>query len=77
MASLNAPSNWPTSPGCSGRRHPRGRGGSPIQFLSPLGGAEIDRKSGLDLFDAFGLKEKTLRANPGGHRQVTVSAYTP
>jgi alpha-beta hydrolase superfamily lysophospholipase len=42
----------------------------PIQFLLPWDDEEIDRQSGLDLFDAFGTTEKTLHANPGGHHQV-------
>ncbi|MFF1634545.1 alpha/beta hydrolase [Leifsonia sp. NPDC058248] len=42
----------------------------PIQFLLPWDDAEIDRQSGLELFDAFGSTEKTLHANPGGHHQV-------
>ena len=42
----------------------------PIQFLLPWDDAEIDRGTGLDLFDAFASTEKTLHANPGGHHQV-------
>jgi fermentation-respiration switch protein FrsA (DUF1100 family) len=42
----------------------------PIQFLLPWDDAEIDRRSGLDLFDAFASTEKTLHAHPGGHHQV-------
>jgi alpha-beta hydrolase superfamily lysophospholipase len=42
----------------------------PIEFLLPWDDAEIDRQSGLDLFDAFGSEEKSLHANPGGHHQV-------
>jgi hypothetical protein len=29
-----------------------------------------DRQASLDLFDAFGSKEKTLHANMGGHTGV-------
>lgn len=42
----------------------------PIQFLLPWDDEEIDRQSGLDLFDAFASEEKTLHANPGGHHRV-------
>jgi hypothetical protein len=42
----------------------------PIEYLLPWDDEEIDRQSGLALFDAFASKEKTLRAFPGGHRQV-------
>ncbi|MFD0468139.1 hypothetical protein ACFQ0B_07340 [Nonomuraea thailandensis] len=33
-----------------------------------------DRQAALDLFDAFGSKEKTLLANMGGHTGVPQSA---
>jgi hypothetical protein len=39
-------------------------------ILLPWDDEEIDRQSGLALFDAFASKEKTLHANPGGHHQV-------
>jgi hypothetical protein len=42
----------------------------PIEFLLPWDDEEIDRQSGLALFDAFASKEKTLHANPGRHNQV-------
>ncbi|MEU4295136.1 alpha/beta hydrolase [Kribbella sp. NPDC026596] len=42
----------------------------PIQFLLPWDDDEIDRQSGLDLYDAFASKDKTLHANPGTHHQV-------
>ncbi|MFG1794732.1 alpha/beta hydrolase [Nocardia sp. NPDC049149] len=42
----------------------------PIEFLLPWDDEDIDRQSGLDLFDAFASKEKTLHANPGGHHQT-------
>jgi len=42
----------------------------PVIFLLPWGDEEIDRRSGLDLYDAFASKEKTLHANPGGHHEV-------
>ncbi|MFF1876753.1 dienelactone hydrolase family protein [Leifsonia sp. NPDC058230] len=42
----------------------------PIQFLLPWDDEEIDRASGLALFDTFASTEKTLHANPGGHHQV-------
>lgn len=42
----------------------------PIQFLLPWGDAEIDRASGLALFDAFASTEKALQTTPGGHHEV-------
>jgi dienelactone hydrolase len=42
----------------------------PILFLLPWDDEEIDRRSGLALFDAFASKEKTLHANPGRHNQT-------
>jgi hypothetical protein len=42
----------------------------PIEFLLPWDDAEIDRESGLALFDAFGSQEKTLHAFPGSHFRV-------
>jgi pimeloyl-ACP methyl ester carboxylesterase len=42
----------------------------PIEFRLPWDDEEIDRQSGLALFDAFASKEKTLHANPGRHNQV-------
>jgi dienelactone hydrolase len=42
----------------------------PILFLLPWDDEEIDRQSGLALFDAFASTEKTLHANPGDHRTV-------
>lgn len=40
---------------------------SPVQFLLQWDDEGDDRRSALDLFDAFGTKEKTLHANLGGH----------
>jgi hypothetical protein len=42
----------------------------PIEFLLPWDDEEIDRGSGLALFDAFGSQEKTLLAFPGSHFRV-------
>ncbi|MFI6996003.1 alpha/beta hydrolase [Nocardia sp. NPDC050175] len=42
----------------------------PIEFFLAWDDEEIDRRSGLALFDAFASKEKTLHANPGRHNQV-------
>lgn len=39
----------------------------PLQFLLQWDDEGNDRQSALDLFDAFGTKEKTLHANMGGH----------
>lgn len=42
----------------------------PVDFLLPWDDEEIDRQSGLALFDALASKEKTLHAHPGRHNQV-------
>ena len=42
----------------------------PLQFLLQWDDEGNDRQLALDLFDAFGSKEKTLHANPGGHAGV-------
>ena len=42
----------------------------PIEFLLSWDDAEIDRQSGLALFDAFASKEKTMHANPGRYNQT-------
>ncbi|MEU2735206.1 alpha/beta hydrolase [Streptomyces sp. NPDC007095] len=42
----------------------------PIEFLLPWDDEEIDRRSGLALFDACASKEKALHAYPGRHNQV-------
>jgi cephalosporin-C deacetylase-like acetyl esterase len=42
----------------------------PIEFLLPWDDEEIDRQTGLALFDACASKEKTLHAYPGRHNQV-------
>lgn len=39
----------------------------PVRFLLQWDDEGNDRQSALDLFDAFGSKEKTLHANMGGH----------
>jgi len=42
----------------------------PLQVLLQWDDEGNDRQSSLDLFDAFGSKEKTLHANLGGHAGV-------
>ena len=42
----------------------------PLQVLLQWDDEGNDRQSALDLFDAFGSKEKTLHANMGGHTGV-------
>ena len=42
----------------------------PLQVLLQWDDEANDRQSALDLFDAFGSKEKTLHANLGGHAGV-------
>ncbi|MGX1128074.1 pimeloyl-ACP methyl ester carboxylesterase [Streptomyces glaucescens] len=39
----------------------------PVQFLMQWDDEGMERQPVLDLFDAFGTKEKTLHANVGGH----------
>ena len=42
----------------------------PLQFLMQWDDEGMERQPTLDLFDAFGTKEKTLHANLGGHAGV-------
>lgn len=42
----------------------------PVQFLLPWDDEYVDRRSTLELFDAFASAEKTLHANPGDHRTI-------
>lgn len=42
----------------------------PLQFLLQWDDEGMERQPALDLFDAFGAKEKTLHANLGGHAGV-------
>ena len=42
----------------------------PVEFLLSWDDEEIDRQSGLDLFNACASKEKALHAYPGRHSQV-------
>jgi len=42
----------------------------PLQFLLQWDDEGMERQPALDLFDAFGTKEKTLHANLGGHTGV-------
>lgn len=42
----------------------------PLHVLLQWDDAGNDRQAALDLFDAFGSKEKTLNANMGGHTGV-------
>jgi alpha-beta hydrolase superfamily lysophospholipase len=42
----------------------------PVEFLLPWDDEEIDRPSGLALFDACASKDKALHAYPGRHNQV-------
>ena len=44
----------------------------PIEFLLPWDDDEIDRESGLALFDAFNSQDKTLHAFPGSHFRVPI-----
>lgn len=42
----------------------------PVEILLPWDDPELDRESGLALFDAFASKDKTLHAFPGSHFRV-------
>jgi len=42
----------------------------PLQFLLQWDDGGMERQPALDLFDAFGTREKTLHANLGGHAGV-------
>ncbi|OZB87519.1 MAG: hypothetical protein B7X41_12805 [Microbacterium sp. 14-71-5] len=42
----------------------------PVEVILSWDDPELDRPSGLALFDAFGSPDKTLRAHVGGHHQV-------
>jgi hypothetical protein len=42
----------------------------PLQFLLQWDDEGMERQPALDLFDAFGAREKTLHANLGGHAGV-------
>jgi hypothetical protein len=44
----------------------------PIEFLLSRNDDEIDRESGLSLFDAFGSPDKILHAFPASHFTVPV-----
>jgi len=47
-----------------------GRVTIPVQYLLQWNDPEIDRRTGLDLFDAFGSPEKTMHVTTGGHHEV-------
>ena len=49
----------------------------PLHVLLQWDDERNDRQMALDLFDAFGSKEKTLHANLGGHAGVPRSRQTP
>jgi hypothetical protein len=42
----------------------------PVEFILSWDDPELDRESGLAMFDAFGSEDKTLVAHPGSHREV-------
>ena len=42
----------------------------PVRYLLPWDDAELDRASGIALFDALSSPDKTLHTTPGGHHQV-------
>jgi len=44
----------------------------PVEFLLQWNDEVVPRQDALAMFDAFASTEKTLHANPGGHRDVPV-----
>ncbi|MCL2515129.1 MAG: alpha/beta hydrolase [Microbacteriaceae bacterium] len=42
----------------------------PLEFIQPWDDAELDRESGIALFDALGSAQKLMRAHSGDHRHV-------
>lgn len=44
----------------------------PVQYLLQWDDAEIDRRTGLDLFDALASPDKTMHVTTGGHHQVPI-----
>lgn len=46
----------------------------PLHVLLQWDDRGNDRQTALDLFDAFGSKEKTLQANMGGHTGIPACA---
>ncbi|WP_160100701.1 hypothetical protein [Rhodococcus sp. T7] len=42
----------------------------PVEYRIPWNDEYIDCRAGLALFDAFGLREKTLHAHPGAYNQL-------
>jgi len=42
----------------------------PVQFVFQWEDAVAPREAGIDLFNAFGSKEKTMHINPGGHMDI-------
>jgi fermentation-respiration switch protein FrsA (DUF1100 family) len=43
---------------------------APVLFLLPWDDLEIDRESGLALFDALGSTEKVMHVTPGPHQRL-------
>ncbi|HZK99950.1 MAG TPA: hypothetical protein VFC47_08610 [Caulobacteraceae bacterium] len=57
-------------PGASAMAEAAARITIPVEFIFQWDDAIASRESGLALFDAFGSKEKTMHANPGGHLAI-------
>ena len=47
-----------------------GRVTVPVEFVIQWDDEHVDRRSALELFDAFASKEKSLHANAGGYKEV-------
>lgn len=47
-----------------------GRVTVPVQFVFQWDDAVASREGGIDLFNAFASKEKTMHINPGGHMDI-------
>jgi pimeloyl-ACP methyl ester carboxylesterase len=55
---------------CESLAETAGRITIPVEFVLQWDDENIDRESGLALFDAFASTEKTLHANAGRHKEV-------
>jgi len=42
----------------------------PVQFVFQWEDAVAPRESGIELFNAFGSRQKTMHINPGGHMDI-------
>ncbi|MBE0009750.1 MULTISPECIES: alpha/beta fold hydrolase [unclassified Arthrobacter] len=61
--------------GIEGLADPAPRVVSPVRFLLQWDDRFVPRESALELFDAFGSKEKSLHANQGDHAEVPFTEH--